>query len=745
MYTVTLIDAAGCEDSESINVTEQSCALSATFTAIDETCEEKGGILVNISGGNGPFEVSWSGTESGNTTRNGRIFEIQNLPGGAFEVSIEDGTGCLIGKSLNISETGEEPQAGFSFQVDNFTLDFDNTSTEGEYLWKFGDGSTSSERNPTYTYDANGNFNACLTVTNECGSNTHCTSISLAPPSSAVVVLDVGETTGKTGSMVKVPVTAQNLEYVVSLAGTLEAEKEEVAGIVGVSPGAVDPQYNPGNASFNFFDNAGRGHYVAEGEILFYVNVELRGESGESSLIRIAESPLEVEVGTVDDDGLPIIRDHMLLKGKVTIANTSNVLGNIHTYWGDGILGARVDLMQNNDLLIEEYTDEEGSYMLPNLAVGDTFMIKPVLDSVPENGLSTFGLFIGQRYILGKETPQITSPYQVIAGDANCNGAFTTLDLFIIQKLIIGTSERFPNCPSWVFVSDQSEMPDPFNIFNVFPYLDYRITTPEAVESANFIGVKVGDILGDAVSTFLSNGEIEGRSTGKLPLVLHNRSIKKGETVDLYFRSADFQNIASYQLGLQFDRDLLTFQELVDIPGNEIQHVSLNDRFAEEEGRLLMNWFHAAGEGLSIDDDEIVFSVRFKARRAVPDLNGIFSISDRRIKSGAHRTTGEALDIEVVVLDETNTQGSTPGFKLYQNRPNPFKDKTIIGFDLPEQRNVTITIHDRVGKIVKQINGTFDMGFNTVEMNKSDLNSGIYFYTIETDSFTDTKSLVIFE
>ena len=744
-YTVTLIDASGCEDTEAITVTEQSCALSATFTAIDETCESQGGILVNISGGDGPFDVNWSGTATGNTTRNGRIFEIRNLPSGEFEVSIEDGTGCLIAKSLDISETGEEPQANFSFAVDNFTLSFDNSSTEGEYLWKFGDGSTSSERNPTYTYDANGNFNACLTVTNECGSNTHCTSISLAPPSGAVVVLDVGDAAGKTGSTVKVPVTARNLEYVVSLAGTLEAEKEEVASILGVSPGAVDPQFNPGNSSFNFFDNAGRGYYVADDEILFYVDVALKGTSGESSNIRIVESPLQVEVGTINSEGVPVIRDHMLLKGKVTVANTANVLGNIETYWGDGILGARVDLMQDNDLLMEEYTDEQGSYMLPNLALGETFMIKPALDSVPENGLSTFGLFIGQRYILGKETPQITSPYQVIAGDANCNGAFTTLDLFIIQKLIIGTSSRFPDCPSWVFVSDQSEMPEPFDIFNVFPYEDYRITTPEGAVSANFVGVKVGDILGEAVATFLAEDGIEGRSTGELPLVLHNRSIKKGESVDLHFYSEDFQNMASYQLGLQFDRGLLTYSGMVERSGEELDNVSVNDRFVQD-GRLLMNWFHAGGEGLSLSPEEPVFSIRFRANQNVNDLNSVFGITDRYLKSKAHRNNGEALEIEILVKDTKSALAEeAAGFKLYQNRPNPFNDKTIIGFDLPVQRNVSIRIHDRVGRTVKEVEGVFEKGYNSVEVAKSNLTSGIYFYTIQTDSFTDTKSLIILE
>lgn len=41
-----------------------------------------------------------------------------------------------------------------------------------QYLWNFGDGSTSSERNPTHTYTANGNYTVTLTVKNSFGEDT---------------------------------------------------------------------------------------------------------------------------------------------------------------------------------------------------------------------------------------------------------------------------------------------------------------------------------------------------------------------------------------------------------------------------------------------------------------------------------------------------------------------------------------------------------------------------------------------
>ena len=62
------------------------------------------------------------------------------------------------------------PSATFTGeQADNvvdFTAEGTNTST---YFWEFGDGNTSTEQNPSHTFETNGMFEVKLTVTNECG------------------------------------------------------------------------------------------------------------------------------------------------------------------------------------------------------------------------------------------------------------------------------------------------------------------------------------------------------------------------------------------------------------------------------------------------------------------------------------------------------------------------------------------------------------------------------------------------
>jgi PKD repeat protein len=67
------------------------------------------------------------------------------------------------------------PTPSFSSTPSNLTVNFTNTSTNGQsYAWTFGDGGTSTTANPSHTYAAIGTYTVCLTVTNACGTQSVC-------------------------------------------------------------------------------------------------------------------------------------------------------------------------------------------------------------------------------------------------------------------------------------------------------------------------------------------------------------------------------------------------------------------------------------------------------------------------------------------------------------------------------------------------------------------------------------------
>ncbi|MBS1493403.1 MAG: T9SS type A sorting domain-containing protein [Bacteroidetes bacterium] len=83
---------------------------------------------------------------------------------------------------------------------------------------------------------------------------------------------------------------------------------------------------------------------------------------------------------------------------------------------------------------------------------------------------------------------------------------------------------------------------------------------------------------------------------------------------------------------------------------------------------------------------------------------------------------------------------------LSQNYPNPFNPTTKINYEIKSSGFVSLKVYDLLGKEVatlvneKQNAGSYAMDFNSTEFN---LPSGIYYYTLSTDGFVDTKKMVL--
>ena len=83
-------------------------------------------------------------------------------------------------------------------------------------------------------------------------------------------------------------------------------------------------------------------------------------------------------------------------------------------------------------------------------------------------------------------------------------------------------------------------------------------------------------------------------------------------------------------------------------------------------------------------------------------------------------------------------------FNLHQNYPNPFNPVTNIKFDIQKNSFVKLKVYDIVGKeIAALVNENKSAGSYVVDFDASNLTSGVYFYRIETEAFTETKRMVI--
>lgn len=83
-------------------------------------------------------------------------------------------------------------------------------------------------------------------------------------------------------------------------------------------------------------------------------------------------------------------------------------------------------------------------------------------------------------------------------------------------------------------------------------------------------------------------------------------------------------------------------------------------------------------------------------------------------------------------------------FVLQQNYPNPFNPVTTIGFYVPKQEHVTITVHNILGqKVCDLTSRVYPQGQHYVTFDATNLASGIYFYTLKTPSTIQTKKMLL--
>ncbi len=83
-------------------------------------------------------------------------------------------------------------------------------------------------------------------------------------------------------------------------------------------------------------------------------------------------------------------------------------------------------------------------------------------------------------------------------------------------------------------------------------------------------------------------------------------------------------------------------------------------------------------------------------------------------------------------------------FVLYQNYPNPFNPSTTINYEIPSAGIVTIKIYDVLGREIETlVNEEKNPGRYKIKFDASNLASGLYFYRITSNNFTDTKKMLL--
>ena len=192
-----------------------------------------------------------------------------------------------------------------------------------------------------------------------------------------------------------------------------------------------------------------------------------------------------------------------------------------------------------------------------------------------------------------------------------------------------------------------------------------------------------------------------------------DQALEQDENYAVDFRVAHFDDILALQFALQFDPSKIQFQEIETIAGSILQATNFG-LYQVANGEIRA--FLAMAESKSLPEGTPCFRLKFKALQSGIKMSEVLDLGSA-IDAEVYNSefVRGPVNLEYDNLSTGSNEPETANFRLLQNRPNPFRQLTSIGFILPEACDAQIRILDLNGRVVETRNGWFAKGYNELQ------------------------------
>ncbi len=412
-----------------------------------------------------------------------------------------------------------------------------------------------------------------------------------------------------------------------------------------------------------------------------------------------------------------------------------------------------------------DMTDANGDYtvQVANVAGGVSIDLVPRKNNpnwLNNGDVSSSDLFFIQQHIVNNIP--FVSIYEYIAADVNQSGTITTLDLVLIQDVIVNPelapvpSSVIDAYSPWRFIQREYAETN-LNPFDLDPSIPLpsqpmapvipsnaqnRFYNPAMLPmtDVDWVAVKIGQVFGGLNTNTLTNNDVDSRTGENLVMSVENQKVRNGDLISIPVYAKDYAAFIAWQFTLEFDVNHLAYEGMIPgaIAGFEENKLGLN---SVEEGIIGAVWY---GTPNNVKSDEVLFTLQFTALDDADALSGLIDITSRTVKSESSLLSGATGEVSLTFFSPTVT--TTTDFELHQNRPNPFNEETLISFNLPEAGFARVTISDISGRTLKVVEGDYAKGYNEVRIQSNDLSStGVLYYQLESAEHIATKKMIILE
>lgn len=393
------------------------------------------------------------------------------------------------------------------------------------------------------------------------------------------------------------------------------------------------------------------------------------------------------------------------------------------TYTSKGQMIENVEVSKASDTRM---TDVEGQYAFPSNPKYERYELWPHKNDGWLNGISALDILMIQQNLLG--ITSIVDPYALIAADVNGDGRVSAADLAELRKLLLGQIDLVNNSKSWRFIpahiAKSAVDPARYSEAITIERLD------SSISNADWIGIKIGDVSGDAVANSLQSAK--SRSSNPVLLYTSNHYIKRGQELAIPIYAHDVMSIAAIQLSIKSDNVLFKGIE--------------------------SGWVNVESADFSITEDQKSFGmVKVLDQKAITDepmftlilasnkegwLREIFDLNGGELKDVAYDLWHNERPLNLTYRDQADE--IIVDSYLYQNLPNPFGAFTNISFDLSEDQSVTFKFYDVKGQLLYSVTDDYVKGINTLRIAIDQLKNyrGLVYYQMDTGSRKIIRSMV---
>jgi PKD repeat protein len=607
-----------------------------------------------------------------------------------------------------VAEFYGDPTSGMEPLLVSFTDQ--STGAPTSWYWQFGDGGTSTQQNPSHTYNGSGAYTVTLTATNSEGSDDEVKVdyITVIVPPPPVAQFSGSPTSG---------------EAPLTVSFTDESTNNPTSWSWVFGDGGTSAEQNPtyvyNDVGTYTVTLTATNAYGSDDEVKTgYINVTEPGVAQKN--YAMSETPV---TGTVSGD-FTDTRAGDNVRESITEVQYTGHPRKTYSYL-EHIWTFNVPSSSTVTFFLEAYR--------PASADGDNFVFAYSTDGAIYTDLVTVSSATEQVYSASVPA-SVSGTVYVRVLDTNRNWDMVDLDAIYIDEMYFQT-ETVAGPP----VADFSGSPTTGYVPLTVDFTDLSTGAPDSWSWT----------FGDGGTSTAQNPSHTYNDVGTYTVTLTatNAYGSDGETKTGYIiveemtgTAVHVSDIAVTQTG---SRNKLYGNATVTI---------VDQNSAPVEGATVYGHFDAPNTTTKSGVTGADGTVLIVSDRQKVEIDFCFTV-DNVVHAGGTYDDGANLVTYSCesgdVYDAGGTlvmmQRETPEtLSLGQNYPNPFNPVTRIEFGMPSPGHVRLDVYNVKGERVANLaNGTYGSGFHTVEWNAAGMSSGIYFYRLVTPIEILTRKMIL--